>query len=341
MNIDMHCHIITEEMTRLMQGISKKYAPTITKTDIPYRSGLTSSPNGYVITLPHRNRSTNWPESGHNVEKRIEDMARTGVDVQAVSQWPLAFLYDIPAEINVEFARAQNEQFVELKKRYPGKFAPLAAVPLQNGQAAADELERAVKHLGLHGVATSTTAGDRNFDDPDLEPFYAKLSELNVPWFIHCASSPKTGERVPKYYLENFVGNPLETTIAVTSLIFGGVIERYPNIRVWTPHAGGYVPFQFGRYDHGWEWRDEPKAVIKQKPSTYLHAFKFDIISHSMPALNYMVQTFGPEQVYLGTDYPFDMGPGDPVGIVNAIETTDEAGKALIRGGNAREALRI
>ncbi|MCC7106111.1 MAG: amidohydrolase, partial [Chloroflexi bacterium] len=224
--------------------------------------------------------------------------------------------------------------------QHPGKFAPLAAVPLQDGQAAAEELKYAIKELGLHGVGTATSVGEKNLDDPDFEPFYAKLDELEVPWFIHCSGSA-VGKRVPNYYLENFVGNPLETTVAVTSLIFGGVIERYPNIRVWTPHAGGYVPFQFGRYDHGWEWRDEPKAVIKQKPSTYLHAFKFDIISHSMPALNYMVQSFGPERVYLGTDYPFDMGTGDPVGIVNAIETTEEAGKALIRGGNAGKALKI
>ena len=118
-------------------------------------------------------------------------------------------------------------------------------------------------------------------------------------------------------------------------------MERYPNIRCWTCHAGGNIPFQFGRLDHGHEWRPEPKVNIQKRPSEYLDAFMFDIIAHSKPALDYLVQTFGPDQVYLGTDYPFDMGVPDPVGTVQAIETTDEAGKAQISEGNAKAALRL
>jgi aminocarboxymuconate-semialdehyde decarboxylase len=338
MNIDMHCHVITEEMLRLLQGVSKTHAPVLATTDRPYPSGLTTSGQGFVMTLPSRDWQTTWPEGGHNVDLRLEDMTRTGIECQAVSQWPFMFLTEIPKEVGIEFANVQNELLAQLKKDYPGKFAPLAAVPLQDGQAAADELERAVTQLRLHGVATSTSVGATNLDTEDLEPFYAKLNELDVPWFIHPSGST-VRSRFPRYYLENFVGNPFETTVAVCSLIFGGVMERYPNIRCWTPHAGGYVPFQFGRYDHGYEWRDEPKAVIQKKPSEYLGAFKFDIIAHSKPALDYLVQTFGPERVYLGTDYPFDMGLPDPVGVADAIQTTDQAGKALIKGGNARAAL--
>lgn len=338
MNIDMHCHIITEEMLRLLQGVSKQYAPRLSTGGRPYPAGLTTSSQGFIMHLPGDRRTT-WPEGGHNVGLRLEDMARTGVDCQAISQWPSMFMYDIPAEVGIEFAKVQNEQFAQLKRNHPGKFAPLAAVPLQDGQAAADELERAIKVLGLHGVATATSVALRkDFDDPSLEPFWAKLNELQVPWFIHSSGST-IAPRVPRYYLPNFVGNPLETTIAVCTLIFGGVIERYPNIRCWTPHGGGYVPYQFGRYDHGYQWRDEPKVIIKKQPSAYLPAFKFDCITHSKPALNYLVQTFGPHQVYLGTDYPFDMGLPDPVGAIDAIETTDDAGKALIKGGNARAAL--
>src|SRR6266516_4469915 len=214
-------------------------------------------------------------------------MERTGVDCQAVAPWPrMFFIYDIPREVAIELAKVQNEQAAALKREHPGKFAPLATVPLQDGQAAADELERAVKQLGLHGLATGTSCGAKPLDAEHLEPFYAKLNELDVPWFIHSYGAVSTPE-FKKYYLNNFVGNPLETTLAVCSLIFGGVIERYPNIRCWTPHAGGYVPFQFGRYDHGFTWRPESKAVIDK------------------------------------------------------IETTGPAGKALIRGGNAQAALRL
>jgi aminocarboxymuconate-semialdehyde decarboxylase len=340
MNIDMHCHVVAEETLRLLRGVSETYAPTLSTTDTPYPSGLTTSSQGFVMTMPSQGRQTTWPEGGHNIDLRLEDMARTGIDCQAVSQPPFNFLYDIPKEVGIEFAKVQNEQFAKLKRDHPGRFAPLAAVPLQDGQAAADELERAIAVLGLHGVATGTSVGTTDLDAEDLEPFYAKLDELQVPWFIHPYESP-LATRAPRYYLTNLVGNPLETTIAVCSLIFGGVIERYPNLRCWTPHAGGYVPYQFGRYDHGHAWRDEPKVVIKKKPSEYLYAFTFDILAHSEPALNYLVQTFGPERVYLGTDYPFDMGTPDPLGVIDAIATTDEGGKALIRGDNARAALRL
>jgi aminocarboxymuconate-semialdehyde decarboxylase len=340
MIVDMHAHILTEEMIRLMQGVSKTYAPVLSTTDTPYPSGLTTSSQGFALTFPSRNSRTTWPEGGHNVDLRLEDMARTGVDVQAISPFVGTFLYEIPAEVNVEFCKLYNEQFADLKKAHPGKFAPLATVPLQDGQAAADELERAVNQLGLHGVATSTSLADSNLDDERLEPFYAKLNELRVPWFIHPSFTP-IASRAPKYYLTNFIGNPLETTIAVATLIFGGVMERYPNIRCWTPHAGGFVPYQFGRLNHGYQWRDEPRGAIAKPPGEYLDAFLFDIIAHSRPALDYLVQTFGAEQVYLGTDYPFDMGLADPIGTVEAIETTDEAGKAKISEGNARAALRI
>ena len=161
-----------------------------------------------------------------------------------------------------------------------------------------------------------------------------------MPWLIHPSFAP-IAQRAPKYYLTNLVGNPLETTIAVAALIFGGVMERYPNIRCWTCHAGGNIPFQFGRLDHGHEWRPEPKVTIQKRPSEYLGSFMFDIIAHSQPALNYLVQTFGADQVYLGTDYPFDMGVPDPLAIIDAIDTTDEAGKQQIREGNARSALRL
>jgi aminocarboxymuconate-semialdehyde decarboxylase len=340
MIIDMHAHILTEEMIRLMQGVSKTHAPFLTTTDTPYPSGLTTSSQGYTLTFPSRPSTTTWPEGGHNVDLRLEDMARTGVDVQAISPFVGTFLYEIPTEVNVEFCKLYNEEFARLKREHPGKFAPLATVPLQDGEAAAAELERAVKELGLHGVATSTSLPSTNLDDPRLEPFYAKLSELQVPWFIHPSFTP-VAQRAPKYYLTNFIGNPLETTIAVATLIFGGVMERYPNIRCWTPHAGGFVPYQFGRFDHGYEWRPEPKGQITKPPSEYLDAFLFDIIAHSAPALDYLVQTFGAGQVYLGTDYPFDMGLPDPVGTVQAISTIDDAGKSLISTENARAALRI
>jgi predicted TIM-barrel fold metal-dependent hydrolase len=149
MTIDMHCHILTEEMVGLLQGVSKTHAPVLSTTSTPYPSGLTTSSQGFALTLPSRNSTIAWAEGGHNVDLRLEDMARTGVECQAISQWVGMFLYEIPTEVAIELAKVQNEQFAQLERDHPGTFAPLAAVPLQDGQAAADELERAITVLGL------------------------------------------------------------------------------------------------------------------------------------------------------------------------------------------------
>src|SRR6266516_4373288 len=141
MNIDMHCHIITEEMIRLMQGVSKQYAPVLEARGEPYPSGLTKSSRGYVLGAPGEGHGGPWPESGHNVELRLRDMERTGVDCQAVAPWPrMFFIYDIPKEVAFESAKIQTQTASKLKRDHPGKFAPQATVQRQDGQAAAAEL---------------------------------------------------------------------------------------------------------------------------------------------------------------------------------------------------------
>jgi aminocarboxymuconate-semialdehyde decarboxylase len=197
-----------------------------------------------------------------------------------------------------------------------------------------------VTQLGLHGVETGTNVAGKNLDDPSLEPFYAKLDQLGCCWLIH-PDRPAGLDRLGKYYLNNFIGNPLDTTIAVASLIFGGLFERYQNITLCTCHGGGFVPYQYGRFDHGYGERDEARVVIQKKPSEYLDRLRFDIITHSKPALEYLVATFGPERVLLGTDYPFDMGLVDPLGLIDRLESTDAAGKASIAGGNAAKLLGV
>lgn len=328
MKIDIHAHVLPEETARQMQGIHRADAPIIEH----------GADFDTLVVGPLR--YPKFPRGGYDTATRLEAMAASGVDAQAVSQVPQTFLYRLDPKIGIEFSKAQNEGLAKLAKENPGKFYPLASVPLQDGEAAAAELERAVTQLGLSGVETATNVAGKNLDDPSLEPFFAKLSELGCAWLIH-PDSVAAMDRLGKYYLNNFIGNPLDTTIAVASLIFGGVFERYPNLTLCTCHAGGFVPYQYGRFDHGYGERDEAKVVIKKRPSEYLKHVNFDIITHSKPALEYLVQTFGPDHVMLGTDYPFDMGVVDPVGLIESIESTDAAGKAKIAGGNAAKLLKL
>ena len=328
MRIDIHAHALPEETMRQMQAISKAHAPRLER-------GVDSD-----TLVVGDFRYPKFPCGGWDTATRLEAMAKSGVDAQAVAQPPMTFLYELDSKLALEFSQAQNEGLARLMKQNPGKFYPLCAVPLQDPEAAAAELERAVRQLGLFGVETGTNVAGRNLDDLMLEPFYRKLAELGCFWLIHPWQAAPM-DRMGSYYMINIVGFPLETTVAVASLIFGGVIERHPQIRVCTCHAGGFVPYQYGRFDHGFEVRAEAKAVIKKKPSEYLRAFYFDTITHSRPVLEYLVRNFGPEHVMLGTDYPFDMGVVDPVGLIGSLESTDAAGKALIEGGNAAKLLGI
>jgi aminocarboxymuconate-semialdehyde decarboxylase len=323
LKIDIHAHTVSLEMMRQMQAIDARSAPRIehgSEYDTLIIEGATHYPR--------------FPRGGYDLDTRLEAMERMGVDAQAVSQVPQTFQYRLEPKLGLEFSQIINEGLADLKKRYPGKFYPLASVPLQDPELAAQELERAVKQLGLHGVETGTNVRGKNLDDPSLEPFYRKLQELGCAWLIH-PDSVAAMDRLGKYYLNNFIGNPLDTTIAVASLIFGGVFERYPKLVVCTCHGGGFVPYQYGRFDHGYGERDEPKEVIKKPPSEYLSHVRFDTITHSKPALEYLVYTFGPERVMLGTDYPFDMGLTDPVSLIEGLRATDAAGKVKIMGGNA------
>lgn len=326
MKIDIHAHTVTPEMMRQMAGIDRQRAPR-----------LEQGPD-YDTLVVGDLRYPKFPRGGYDLDTRLEAMAGMGVDAQAISQSPQTFQYFLEPKLGLEFCQAINEGLATLKQQHPGRFYPLAAVPLQDPEAAAAELERAVKQLGLSGVETSTHVEGRNLDDPSLEPFYARLNELGCCWLIH-PERPAAHDRLRQYYLSNFIGNPLDTTIAVASLIFGGVFERYPNITLCTCHGGGFVPYQYGRFDHGYAERDEPKAVIQRPPGEYLSRLRFDIITHSKPALEYLVSTFGPERVLLGTDYPFDMGLLDPVGLIESLESTDAVGKAQIAGGNAARLL--
>jgi aminocarboxymuconate-semialdehyde decarboxylase len=315
---------------RQMQAIDQAHAPRL-EHGPDYATMVVAD-----VPLPRFHRG------GWDVATRLEDMARAGVEAQAVCQLSQTFFYWLDPKLTLEFAQAQNEGLAALAKTYPGKFYPLAAVPLQDPETAARELERAVKELGLYGVETGSNVGGKNLDDPSLEPFFAKLNELACFWLIHPDRVAPT-ERLRKYQLMNLVGNPTDTTIAIASLIFGGILERYPNIRVCTCHGGGFFPYQYGRWDRGHQVLDEPKAVISRKPSSYADAIFFDIITHSKPALEYLVRTFGADHVLLGTDSPFiySMGLSDPLAVVEGIESTDGAGKALIAGGNAARLLRI
>jgi aminocarboxymuconate-semialdehyde decarboxylase len=179
-------------------------------------------------------------------------------------------------------------------------------VPLQNPEAAAQELRRAVVNLGLRGVQIGTTMENVPLDDPRFEPFFATAAELNVPVMLH-PYYVGTRAEFADFYLTNLTRNPLETCLAASRLILSGCLDRHPNLTIILVHAGGFMPYQVGRLDHGFRVRTETRAKIASPPSSYLRRFYFDTITHAAVPLKFLIELVGPDRVLLGTDIPFDM----------------------------------
>jgi aminocarboxymuconate-semialdehyde decarboxylase len=279
--------------------------------------------------------NVNYPDDTlYNVERRLRDMDAQGLDMHVLSLQPM-FTYGLAPERAIPVCRGINNAFAEVVAGHPDRFIALADVPLQSPEDAARELERAVRDLGLRGAEIVSQVNGKNLDDPVMFPFFAKAQELDVPIFIHPAGVPGLEQRLGGYYLTNLIGNPMDTTIAAASLIFGGVLKALPRLKVYLAHGGGACPYIRYRWDHGWKVRDEGKVNIQRPPSEYFKQLYFDSLTHGAPALSFLAATVGPERIMIGTDYPFDMGNYNSVAGVESAAGLSDAEKDLILGGNA------
>ena len=265
--------------------------------------------------------------------RRMADMDRMGVDRQVLSvPPPFGFFYTTDLERDQSLCRRLNEGIAAVVARHPDRFIGMATVPLHHPEAAAEEL-RYARSLGLVGVEIATRVGERNLDDPVLRPFFAAAQESRAPVFVH-STRGLGADRLSAYHLGNLIGNPTEDAIAAASLIFGGVVDAFPRLRLYIAHGGGSCPYLAGRWDRGWLVRTEARGSLVAPPSTYLRRLSFDSLTHGDAELRFLLQQSDSEHVLLGTDYPYDMGEPDPVGRVKSLGLTDEA-RAQVLGGNA------
>jgi aminocarboxymuconate-semialdehyde decarboxylase len=247
-------------------------------------------------------------------ERRIEDMDRLGIDRQALSPPPVMFCYWAEARANQAFARMQNEHVAGIAARHAARFVGMATVPLQDVDLAIAELRYCCERLGLKAVEIGSFPGGRDFDDPALRPFFEACADLDMAVFVHPANPLIGQDRLTKYYFPLIVGNPLETALAISKLIYGGVLERWPRLRIAFAHGGGAFPFTLARLDHGWKVRPEGSAAIPRPPREYARLLYFDSLTLSPVNLRFLVEQFGADHVMIGSDYPFDLGSDDPVG---------------------------
>jgi aminocarboxymuconate-semialdehyde decarboxylase len=268
---------------------------------------------------------------------RMRDFDAMGLDAQVVSPAPPQCYYAVPPEIGIKAARLVNEGVAAIAARQRDRIpAAMGSVPLQaGGAAAAEELEYAMKTLGLKGVEVLAHVGDLELSDPSFEPFWAKAEALGAVVFIHPNSFTEP-RRFSKFYFSNVIGNPLDTTMALHWLIFDGVLERHPDLKIIAVHGGGYLPAYSGRIDHAWGARSDSHGDLPHPPSTYLKKIYFDTIVFTPQQLEALVNLFGVGQILLGTDYPYDMGEYDPIGHIASVTSLSEADRVAIAGGNAK-----
>jgi aminocarboxymuconate-semialdehyde decarboxylase len=268
-----------------------------------------------------------------DLDARLGAMDAMGVDVQLVSPSPQHYHEWADAETSARMTRIVNEGMAELCSRQPERLVGLGIVPLHHPALAVDEVTHAVATLGLRGVEISTSAGGRELSHPDLEPFWARAEELGALVFIHPWGCT-LGHRLDQHYLANVVGQPVETTLALSHLIFSGVLDRHPALRILSSHGGGYLPYYTGRADHAWEVRPDARTP-QRRPSEYLRQLYFDGLVYDPKILAALVARVGAEHVMLGTDYPFDMGIEDPVARLDAVLGLSPHEAELIRGATA------
>src|SRR5215471_16449789 len=317
--IDIHTHVLTEETMRLLQKEAPKIAPQLKPIDADFAvldvAGVAYRP---------------FPRGGFDLDRRFADMAAAEVEVQVLSATPQTYYYDQEASLAAACAALQNDQIAKLVKAHPERFLGIATLPMQAPKRAAEELRRAVRTLGLRGAMIGSNVQGRNLDDPALEPLWAEAAALDTFMIVHPVNVAGA-ERMRSYYLNNLIGNPLDTTIAAASLVFGGVLERHPKLKVLLVHGGGFVPYQAGRWVHGWHVRGEPKVNVKQSPEPWINRFYYDTILHSQESLAFLIGSVGASRVLLGSDYPYDMGTDECVRQVRAL-SIPEADKGTVLG---------
>jgi aminocarboxymuconate-semialdehyde decarboxylase len=280
-----------------------------------------------------------WPlcRSFYDVEARLTAMDELGVDLAVVSMAPPLFMYWVQdAGAVTDLCRQTNDALADFAAASSGRIEAVATLPMQDPDAAARELRRAVEELGLKGAEIAPRVENTPLDELSVRPVLMTAAELGVPLILHPYHvGPRPG--LEDFYLSNLVGNPLETTVGAARLIFSGVLDELERLNLVLMHGGGYLPYQIGRLDHGHRVRAESRTC-RHTPSSYLTRFWYDTVTHAPVPLEFLIRQVGADRVVYGTDFPYDMAAG-PFEDQLAGVALDEAGLARIAGGNALELL--
>jgi aminocarboxymuconate-semialdehyde decarboxylase len=328
--IDVHAHAVVPDALEEMSASHPEFGPVLVEAD-----------GSRFLEYPGRANLGPLPEAIFEPELRLADMERMRVDLQVVAVPPPNFHYHVPVAVGSDFSRIQNDALLALSDSEADRLHVLATLPMQGIDETLREIDRLAAFPRVRGFQIGTNVAGVDLDDPMFEPVWAALESRDLPVLLHPDQRAIAGaERLDEFYLQNLVGLPMESTIAAARLVFGGVIARYPGLRIGFVHGGGFSPFQVGRWDHGWSVRDEPKRTIAtEPPSVHYRRLYFDSLTHDAASLRLLGERVGWRHVMLGSDYPFDMASDDPVAAVEALALDQDDLRAVL-GGNAGDFLR-
>jgi aminocarboxymuconate-semialdehyde decarboxylase len=296
--------------------------------------------DSFFVQIPEKTKETNL---GQNRDRRIaltdsKDRIRIldtqGIDLQVLAPQPPQSYYEIAPEHTRKAARLVNDGIAAVVAEFPTRLAGVGTVPLNDPDAAVIELKRLTLELGFKGVQVLTNVNGIELTHPQLDPFWAAAHELGCVVMIHPYGSTSMG-RFGDYYLANSLGNPLDTAIALHHIILSGLLDRYPHLKIFAVHGGGYLPAYSGRLDHAWGARRDAQGAIPRRPSDYLRQIYFDSLVFTPHQLEYLVKVYGADHVLMGTDYPFDMAEYYPIELVTSVESFTDEQRAAVAGGAA------
>lgn len=319
--VDMHCHMLVPEA----EEMARPHLPATPETAQRYQSPETRAVSKAM--------AADCRAQLIDSHRRISDMDAAGIDVQIVSPAPGHYCYWAEEELARQLAITVNDALASLADRHPSRMAALGTVPLQSPRLAIEELHRCVKELGMKGVEISTNVGGLELADERFRPFFAAVQELGAVLFLHPTGFTQ-GDRLAAYHLNNVIGNPLDTTVALAHLIYGGVLDTFPGLKICVAHGGGMLPAYAGRFDHAFRVRHDCNANCKHEPSHYLRNIFFDTVVFDPDQLSWLVKKYGASQLMLGTDYPYDMAEPSPLSLLERAGLS-ETDRAAIAGGNA------
>jgi aminocarboxymuconate-semialdehyde decarboxylase len=315
--VDLHAHLGVPAADALVR------AAGIASVAMPFSEPATDAVNGAMFA------AIGPKLCGTAV--RIEDMDAAGIDIQVMSPNPAQYYYAIDAEIARAASQVVNDGIANAVAAHPDRLLGMGTLPMQAPELAVAEMRRCVRDLGLRGIEIGTWIAGRELSDPLFAPVFSAAEELGVPLFIHPLGFSH-GERLSRYYLNNIIGNPLESAIALSHLILGGTLDRHAALKLCVAHGGGYLPAYWGRLDHAWHARADCRRDCAHVPSSYLRRIWLDTLVFDRDQLAHLVAAHGADRLCMGSDWPFDMGEPDPVGFHAGL---DDADRARVLGSNA------